>query len=312
VKLLLKYIFKRILIGIIVLWLIATLTFFLAHAMPGGPFTRDKALPEPILNNLNARYHLDDPITKQYVDYMGNLLRGDFGPSFRYPTETVNDLIARGFPISATIGIFALIFALVLGIPAGMISALNHNKWQDGLSLIVTTILISVPNFIIATLLMYVFAYKLRWVPAALWGTPKQAILPIIALGAYPLAFITKLMRSSTLEILGQDCIRTSKAKGMPKKIIIFRHILRNSILPVLSIIGPITASVLVGGLVIEKIFAIPGLGQHLINGILNRDYTVIMGLTVFYSFMLVTAVLITDIIYSLVDPRVKLTGGDN
>jgi len=309
---LLKYIFKRILIGIIVLWLIATLTFFLAHAMPGGPFTRDKALPEPILNNLNARYHLDDPITKQYVDYMGNLLRGDFGPSFRYPTETVNDLIARGFPISATIGIFALIFALVLGIPAGMISALNHNKWQDGLSLIVTTILISVPNFIIATLLMYVFAYKLRWVPAALWGTPKQAILPIIALGAYPLAFITKLMRSSTLEILGQDCIRTSKAKGMPKKIIIFRHILRNSILPVLSIIGPITASVLVGGLVIEKIFAIPGLGQHLINGILNRDYTVIMGLTVFYSFMLVTAVLITDIIYSLVDPRVKLTGGDN
>lgn len=308
----LKYIFKRILIGIIVLWLIATLTFFLAHAMPGGPFTRDKALPEPILNNLNARYHLDDPITKQYVDYMGNLLRGDFGPSFRYPTETVNDLIARGFPISATIGIFALIFALVLGIPAGMISALNHNKWQDGLSLIVTTILISVPNFIIATLLMYVFAYKLRWVPAALWGTPKQAILPIIALGAYPLAFITKLMRSSTLEILGQDCIRTSKAKGMPKKIIIFRHILRNSILPVLSIIGPITASVLVGGLVIEKIFAIPGLGQHLINGILNRDYTVIMGLTVFYSFMLVTAVLITDIIYSLVDPRVKLTGGDN
>lgn len=305
-----RYILKRICIGLLVLWLIATLTFFLAHAMPGGPFTRDKALPEAILKNLNARYHLDDPIIKQYSDYMKNIIRGDFGPSFRYPTETVNDLIERGFPVSATIGLLALALALIIGIPAGIISALKQNKWQDAASLFITTILISVPNFIIATLLMYLFAYKLRWFPAALWGTAKQAVLPTIALTGYPLAFITKLMRSSALEVMGQDFILTCKAKGMPGYIVIYRHILKNSILPVLTILGPITASVLMGGLVVERIFAIPGLGQHLINGIFNRDYTVIMGLTVFYAFLLITATLVVDIAYCMVDPRISLAGG--
>lgn len=306
----LRYIFKRILIGVLVLWLIATLTFFLARAMPGGPFTREKALPEAILKNLNARYHLDDPLLKQYVDYIKNIARGDFGPSFRYPTQTVNDLIARGFPVSATIGLLALTLALLVGIPAGIISALRQNQWQDGFWLFTTTVLISVPNFIIATLLMYAFAYKLRWFPPALWGTAKQAVLPTIALAGYPLAFMTKLMRSSALEVMGQDYIRTCKAKGMPRYILLYRHMLKNAILPILTILGPTTASILMGGLVIEKIFAIPGLGQHLINGIFNRDYTVIMGLTIFYAFLLITATLLVDISYCLIDPRINLSGG--
>jgi len=304
-----KYIFKRFILGIIVLWVVASLTFFLAHAIPGGPFDFEKQLPEEILNNLNAKYNLDKPVTQQYVQYMKDLLRGDFGPSFRYSTETVNEIIARAFPVSATIGVLALTLAIMLGIPAGIIAALKQNKWQDDITMVATTLLISVPNFVLATLLMYVFAYKLRLVPAALWGMPSQAILPTIALTGYPLAYITKLTRSSTLEVMGQDYIRTAKAKGMPSRIVIYVHAIKNSILPIITILGPIFTSILMGSLVVEKIFAIPGLGQHLISGILNRDYTVIMGITIFYSFILIISLLIVDIAYVIVDPRIKLEG---
>lgn len=305
-----RYILKRIGMGILVLWVVATVTFFLAHAIPGGPFTGDKELPEAILKNINARYHLDDPIMKQYTDYMQNLLKWDLGPSFRYMTENVNQIINRSFPISATIGGLALILALIVGIPAGIIAALKQNKWQDGLTMAMTTFFISVPSFIIATLYMYIFAYKLRWLPAALWGKPEQAIMPILALAGFPMAFIARLVRSNMLEVMGQDYIRTAKAKGIPHYVLIFKHAIRNAILPVVTIMGPMIAGVLTGSLVVERIFAIPGLGQHFVNSILNRDYTVIMGVTVFYSILVVVCNLLVDIAYVIIDPRIKLEGG--
>lgn len=306
----LKYILTRVITGILVVFLVATFTFFLARAMPGGPFTQDKVLPEAIIRNLNERYHLNDPLMKQYADYMLNVARFDFGPSFRYQTESVNDIIKRGFPVSATIGGLSLLLAILLGIPAGIVAALKQGKWQDNLSKILTTLMISIPGFVLASLLMYFFAYKLRWFPAALWGDPSQAVLPIITLTAYPLAYISKLMRTSTLEVMGNDYIRTAKAKGMKRVVVIYIHALKNALLPIVTVMGPMIASVFTGSLVVEKIFAIPGLGQHLTMAITNRDYTMIMGITVFYAMILTLCVIIVDIVYGLIDPRIKITGG--
>jgi len=306
----LRYIFKRLVAGIVVLWLVATFTFFLAHAIPGGPFTQDKELPVAVMKNVLARYHLNDPLSIQYRDYMLHLLQWDFGPSYRYTSESVNDIINRSFPVSATIGGMALIIAVVLGIPAGILSALKQNRWQDNLMMGITTILISVPSFIIATLLMYFLAFKLRLLPPAMWGTPKQAIMPILALACFPLAFIARLVRSSMLEVLSQDYIRTARAKGNPNYVVVYKHAIRNAILPVVTIMGPMTASVLTGSLVIEKIFALPGLGRHFVDSIFNRDYTVIMGVTIFYCVLVVMSTIIVDIAYVFIDPRIDLQGG--
>ncbi len=305
-----RYVARRIGAGVLVLWIVTTLTFFLMHAIPGGPFTADKELPEAVMKNINARYHLNDPLFKQYTDYLAHLVRGDLGPSFRYTTENVNQIISRSFPVSATIGALALVLAVVLGIPAGIMAALRQNRWQDNAAMGLTTLLISVPSFIVATLLMYIFAYKLRWLPAALWGSPKQAVMPVIALAGFPMAFIARLVRSNMLEVMGQDYVRTAKAKGMPGYIVIYRHAVRNAILPVVTILGPLTAAILTGSLVVEKIYAIPGLGQHFVNSIFNRDYTVIMGVTVFYAALVVLVNLLVDLAYVVVDPRIKLEGG--
>ncbi len=305
----LKYIIKRLLLGVVVIFVVATFTFFLAHAIPGGPFTQDKILPEAVMHNLNERYNLNAPLYKQYIDYMVNIAKLDFGPSFRYQTDTVNDIIARGFPVSATVGGLSLIVAIALGIPAGIIAALKQGKWQDNASKVMTTLFISIPGFVFASLLMYIFAYKLRWLPAALWGAPNQAILPVLALSAYPLAFIAKLMRTSTLEVLNNDYIRTARAKGMTRMKVIYVHALKNALLSVTTILGPMIANIFVGSLVVEKIFAIPGLGQHLTQAITNRDYTMIMGVTVFYAMILTVCVLVVDIVYVFIDPRIKIEG---
>ncbi len=306
----LKYILTRILTGVAVIFLVATFTFFLARAMPGGPFTQDKVLPDAILENLNERYNLNAPLWEQYVDYMVNVAKFDFGPSFRYQSESVNDIINRSFPISATIGGLAILFALVLGIPAGILSALKQGKWQDNLSKILTTLLISIPGFVLASVLMYIFAYKLGWLPPALWGSVEQAILPVTVLMAYPLAYISKLMRTSTLEVLGNDNIRTAKAKGMRRMSVIYIHALKNALLPIVTVMGPMIAGIFTGSLVVERIFAIPGLGQHLTTAITNRDYTMIMGVTVFYAMILTVMVVIVDIVYGFIDPRIKVGGG--
>lgn len=305
-----KYILKRILMSILAVFIIASITFALSKAIPGGPFSREKPLAPEIIENLNRRYQLDKPVWDQYVSYMGRVATFDFGPSFYYRNDTVNDIIYRGFPVSALLGVSAMIVAIVLGIPFGIISALKQNKWQDNLLKIITTLFVSLPSFVIASLLMYVLAYKLKLLPAALWGTPAHMVMPVLALSAYPLAYITKLMKSSMLEVMNNDYMRTAKAKGLKKFSILYVHALKNAILPVVTVMGPMLASIMTGSLVVEKIFAVPGLGQDFTSAIFNRDYTMIMGVTVFYAILLIGCVLVVDICYGFVDPRIKVNGG--
>ncbi|MDR3565460.1 MAG: ABC transporter permease [Negativicutes bacterium] len=306
----LQYILNRFLAMVIVLLIITTATFVLMHAVPGGPFTAEKNLPESVLQNINERYHLNDPLWKQYTDYIANVARGDLGPSFKYESRTVNDIIAESFPVSAELGTIAVLIAIILGIPAGIVAALRQNRWPDYLAMFGATIGISVPNFILATLFIYVFALKLQLFPVAMWDGPEYAVLPALALAAFPTAFIARLMRSSMLEIMGQDYIRTARAKGLPGYVVIYRHALKNAALPVVTYLGPLIAAIFTGSFVIETIFAIPGLGRHFVTSIYNRDYTVILGVTVFYSTMLVFLNFLVDIAYAWLDPRIKLDGG--
>lgn len=289
---------------------ISSFTFFGMKAIPGGPFASEKALPPKVLENLNKKYHLDDPLMKQYKDYMLGLARGDFGPSFKYPDRTINDIIKDGFPASAILGAISVLLSLALGLLAGIISALKQNKWQDHGAMILATIGFSVPSFVLAALLQYVFSYKLGWVVPAMWGTWQQTILPSLALAALPTATIARLMRSSMLEVLQQDYIRTAKAKGLKERVIIYRHAIRNSIMPVITYLGPLVAATFTGSFVVEHIFAIPGLGRSFVSAVFNRDYTMTMGLTIFYSLFLMIMNLVVDLSYAMVDPRVKLTGG--
>ena len=301
------YVLRRAVSVILVVLVVATGTFVLMHAIPGGPFKKEKALPPAVQRNIEERYKLNDPLWKQYTDYMSNLIRGDLGPSFKYLGRSVNDIIRDGFPVSATLGAWAILFALVVGVPAGIISALNQNRWQDNVVMAIAIIGVSVPNFVIATLLMYVFAVKLRWLPVAMWGTPRHVILPMIALAGFPAAFFARLMRSSTLDVLSQDYIRTARAKGLSWYAVVVKHVVKNAILPVVTYLGPLIAGILTGSFVVENIFAIPGLGRYYVTSIYNRDYTTIMGVTIFYSAFLVLLNFLVDIAYGWIDPRIKL-----
>lgn len=301
-----RFIVRRLISIIVVLWVIVTATFFLMRAIPGGPFTSEKKLPPAVLKNIEARYHLDDPLWKQYTDYMVNLLKWDLGPSFKYEARTVNDIINDGFPVSATLGVVAVGLAVLAGIPAGIMSALKQNKWQDNTTMLLATLGYAVPNFILATLLMFIFALKLRWFPAAMWGKPSQVVLPALALSAGPMAFIARLMRSSMLEVISQDYIKTAWAKGLPGAMVIYRHAVKNAILPVVTYLGPLIAAIFTGSFVIETIFAIPGLGRYYVTSIYNRDYTTVLGVTVFYSILLVFMNFVVDIAYAFLDPRIS------
>lgn len=307
-----KQIIGRFLSMVLVLWVIVTATFVLMHAIPGGPFTAEKALPEAVLKNIEARYHLNDPLSKQYLDYLGNLLQGDLGPSFKYEARTVNEIIAESFPVSAELGMVAVSLSVLIGIPAGMAGALYHNRWPDHLVMLLATFGISVPSFILATVLIYIFALWLNLLPAAMWGSPEFAILPAIALAGMPTAFIARLTRSSMLEVLSQDYIRTARAKGLTQLTILSRHALKNALLPVVTYLGPMIAAIFTGSFVIESIFAIPGLGRHFVTSIYNRDYTVILGITIFYSVILVFMNFLVDLTYVWLDPRIKIGGEEN
>ncbi|MED4587239.1 ABC transporter permease [Priestia flexa] len=306
----LKYISKRLLYMFLSLFLIVSATFFLMRAAPGGPFSAEKKLPPEIEANLNEFYGFDQPLYVQYFDYLKSVATLDFGPSFKYKGQTVNDLISNGFPVSFMLGMEAILLALAFGVLLGVISALKHNKWQDYTAMIIAVLGISVPSFIMATALQYMFAMKLELFPVARWESWAHTFLPALALASTPMAFIARLTRSSMLEVLNNDYIRTAKAKGLSKPVITVKHAMRNAMLPVVSYIGPLTAGILTGSFVIEKIFGIPGLGLHFVTSITNRDYTVIMGVTVFYSILLLASVLIVDILYGLIDPRIKLSGG--
>jgi oligopeptide transport system permease protein len=290
------------------LFFIILFTFLLMHAIPGGPFTQERRLPEAVEQALNEKYHLNDPLPKQFFDYLKGLVMLDLGPSFKYVGHRVNEFIESGFPISARLGTAAIVLVIVLSIPLGVFAALHNGKWQDLFIMVLATMGVTIPSFVIATLLIYFFAFKLNLLPTFGLTSWKGYILPAIALGGYSLSFITRLIRSSLLEVMGQDYIRTARAKGIPEHRVIFFHALRNAVIPVITIIGPTVAAFLTGSFVIEKIFALPGLGIHFVTSISNRDYTTIMGVTVFYAAFLVMMTLVVDIFYVLVDPRIKLS----
>lgn len=302
-----RFLLQRLISAVFAIFFVATVTFFLLHAIPGGPFDEDIKLPPEIMRNLEAKYHLNEPLWEQYIDYLRGLVLWDLGPSLKQEALSVNDIIREGFPVSATLGALAMGIALVAGVTGGVVAALCHNRWQDRLITAVTALGFAMPSFILAGLLMYFFAYKLRWFPPALWGTPAQAVLPVLALAAGPTAVIARFMRSSLLEVLQQDYIRTARAKGLSQPVVVCRHALRNAFIPVLSYLGPAIAAVFTGSLVVERIFAIPGLGQYYVTGIVNRDYTLTLGVTVFYSILLITMNLLADLGYVALDPRIRL-----
>lgn len=306
----LTYLIKRLFNSIIVLWIVMTVTFLLMHAIPGGPFTQEKSLPPAVKANIEARYKLNDPLLTQYGDYISNIVVGDLGPSFKYVGRSVNDIIAESFPVSLELGLESVIIALLIGVPAGVLAAYRRNTWQDKGVNFLTTFGIAVPGFVMAALLVDIFAMRLGWFPAAMWDGWQNRILPAVALAVMPMAFITRLTRSSMLEVLGQDYIKTAKAKGLSTVYILFRHALPNALVPVVTYLGPMVASILTGSFVIETIFAIPGLGSYFVTSIYNRDYTVILGVTIFYSALIIFMNIIVDIIYPLLDPRIKLGKG--
>ena len=302
-----NYLVRRLLYAFLALFVVVTVTFFFMHSIPGGPFQREKALPEAIKKNIEARYKLDQPLHLQYLDYLAHLAKGDLGPSYKYRGQTVNDIIESRFPISMQLGAAAILIALLLGVPAGILAALHQNKIPDHVVMFFSTIGIAMPSFVIGTLLMYYLSYKWGLLPSSMWGSPKHVIMPAIALAGLPMAFIARLTRSSMLEVLGQDFMKTAVAKGLPRLRILWVHGIKNAIIPVVTYLGPLVASVLTGSFIVENIFAVPGLGKHFVISIYNRDYTVILGVTVFYCVLLILANLLVDLVYPLLDPRIQL-----
>lgn len=302
----LKYVGKRVFTSILTIWAVVTLTFFLVRAMPGGPFDGEKITAEMKVV-LNEKYGLDKPLSEQYSIYMKNLLKGDLGESLKYRGREVNEIITYSFPKSAKIGIVSIIFSLVAGILLGVISALKAGKWPDKLCMFISTLGITVPSFVIGAVLIYYFTVKLRLLPAVGLKGPETFIMPVIALAGSSMAFITRLTRSKLIDVLKSDYIRTARAKGLDKNVVVFKHALRNSLIPVVTYLGPLVASILTGSFVVEKIFVIPGLGNEFVSTITNRDYTALLGVVVFFCTLIVICNLLVDILYVIIDPRIKL-----
>ena len=302
----LKYVLKRILSALVTIFFIITITFFLMKAIPGNPFAAEK-MPNPEIEAaMMAKYGLDQPMPVQFVKYLGNLLHGDFGPSYKYTGKTVNDFIATGAPVSAKLGLVTLVFVLLTSIPMGILAALKNGKWQDMLLMAIATIGVTIPSFVIASMLIYVFSFKLNVLPTFGLDSWKSYILPVIAMGGYSVSYLARLMRSSLLEVMGQDYIRTARAKGLTEFAVVTKHALRNALIPVITVLGPTVAGLLTGSFVVEKIFAIPGIGYYFVNSVTQRDYTTIMGVTIFFAAFLMAMVLLVDIFYCLIDPRIK------
>jgi len=291
----------------VTLLVIITLTFFLMHSIPGSPFNEERATSEAVQKNLESFYHLDEPLYVQYFIYLKSVATFDFGPSIKKSSQTVNEMLGRGFPVSFELGMITLIVAIFSGILLGIIAALRHNGLIDYLAMTVAVVGISVPNFVMATLLIQQLAVTWEILPVATWTSPKHMILPTLALATGPMAIIARLTRSSMLEVLTQDYIRTAKAKGLSPVKIVFKHALKNALLPVVTILGSLAASILTGTFVIEKIFAIPGMGKYFVESINQRDYPVIMGTTIFYSTVLIVMLFLVDLAYGILDPRIKL-----
>ena len=300
------YIAKRILLAILTVWVVITVTFFVMHSVPGGPFLGEKAMTEQAKAALEAKYGLDKPLMEQYRTYLTDIvIRFDFGPSIKKEGRTVLDIIKEGMKTSGKIGLYAAGIALVSGVILGAVAALRRNKFADRLIMVITTAFVSMPSFIIGSLLLLVVAGMLQWLPAN-GETAAGLVLPIITLALYPAAYITRLTRSSMLEVLGQDYIRTAKAKGVSSVRIIFGHALKNALIPVITYVGPMLAYIVTGSLVVEQIFAVPGIGRAFVNSITNRDYPLVMGTTIVLAVLIVLMNLVGDILYKAVDPRIN------
>lgn len=311
-----RFVLKRIGYSVLTLFVLIALTFFLMRLLPGDPFLGEKAVPDNIKQVLVAKYGLDKPVIQQFFIYIGNILHGDFGTSMAYRNREVNDIIGQAFPYSFDLGLRALIFALVAGILLGVVASVNHGKAWDTTSVIIAVIGVSVPSFIMGAVIQYFVALKLQQflgikiLPIGGWNSELSKLLPSFALGLSALATITRIMRTSMLDVINQDYIKTARAKGLSKRLIIWRHAIRNAILPVVTILGPLAANILTGAFVVELIFNIPGLGKYFVMSVQASDYTMISGLTVFYGAILIIANMLVDIAYGFIDPRIRLAKG--
>jgi oligopeptide transport system permease protein len=301
------YVIRRVLWTIPVLWAVATVTFFLMHAVPGGPFDRDKPLTPAVRANLERRYGFDDPLPQQYLNYMTNLVQGDLGVSTRSQRD-VTTTIREGLTVSAQLGGLAFVFATVFGGTMGVIAALNRNRIGDYVGVFVATVGSAMPNFILATFLVIIFSVQLGWTDVLGWefGNLRKMTLPVIALGMLPAAYIARITRASMLEVLGQDYIRTARAKGLAEWVVILRHTIKNAMVPILTVLGPIFAVLVTGSFIIEQSFAINGVGRHFVSAVTERDYGVIMGTTLFFALVVAIGNLIVDLLYAVVDPRIR------
>ena len=302
-----KYVIKRILIGIVTAFVVATLTFFIMNLVPGGPFLSEKAVTPQAQAAMEAKYGLDKPLFVQYLNYMKGLLTGDLGISIKKRGFTVNDIIKNKFPVSARLGGLAVLAAVLVGVPLGSVAAYKKGKLADNIIIVFSTAGIAIPSFLSATLMMYFLSVKLKLLPSLGLNTASSYIMPVIALAIYPTSYISRLMRSSMLDVIGQDYMRTARAKGVTPFVSIFKHALRNAILPVVTYLGPLLASLMTGSFIIEKIFTIPGLGHEFVGAISSRDYPLIMGTTIFLATFIIFMNVIVDIAYAFIDPRIKL-----
>jgi len=305
-----KFIIRRLLSLIPTMFIIVTLSFFLMHLAPGGPFSREKKLPEQVLQNILKKYHMDEPLYKQYLRYLGDVvLRGDLGPSFRYKDSSVNELIGQTMPVTVTLGLVALALATTMGISAGIISALKQNRWQDYGAMSLAVIGISVPLFVIGPVMQLIFAMNLHWLPTSGWITGRAGlralVMPAVTLSFPFFAYIARLSRGSILEVLRSDYIRTARAKGLSEAVVVRKHVLKGALIPVVSYLGPAFAGIVVGSLVVESVFVVPGVGRIFVQSALNRDYTLIMGDVIVYSLILVMMNFLVDIVYGMLDPRI-------
>lgn len=299
---------RRLASAVPTLLVLILLAFLLMHAAPGGPFDSERQLPPEVRAQVEAAYHLNEPLWRQFFRYLGGVLQGDLGPSFQYPGYTVNELIATGFPVSLSLGAMAMALALLVGGGLGILAALRQNRLSDHLAMTTAMTGISVPNFVVAPLLILLFAVHLGWLPAGGWssGQWQHLILPVIALALPQVAYIARLMRASMIEVLRSNFIRTARAKGLPAHRILFHHALKPAMMPILSYLGPATAALITGSVVIEQIFGIPGLGRFFVQGALNRDYTVVLGVVVFYGGVIIVFNFLVDLLYGALDPRVR------
>jgi len=301
-----SYLARRILWIIPVLFAVSVITFYLMHAVPGGPWDREKRLPAAVQARLNAEYGLDQPLYVQYIDWVGGFVQGDLGPSYRYQDRRVNDIVADGFGTTFQLGIMAFVVAVVIGIPLGIVAALGHNRPPDYLSTSVSIIGIATPSFVLAILLVIVFSVQLRWFPTGGWKGPETWVLPTLALAGFPIAVIARYTRASMLEVTRKDYIRTAQSKGLQRGAVVSRHMVRNALIPVVTILGPTLAFLVTGSFIIERIFNIPGVGQFYLSSISTRDYSLLMAMTMLYAFAVAFLNVVVDVLYAYIDPRIR------